>query len=432
MLLRSHSLLAALALLASCGAPGAAPSGDAGDGPDADAGNLAPDAAHADTGADAAQDASADAMTTDSGPVSCLPAPPSATVVDVRTTGAKGDATTDDTAAIQAAVDRTAGTGGTTLVPDGTYMINALRGIQLKSRMTLRLSSGATLRAIPNGSTNYEVVAIRGATDVNVVGGTIEGERGAHQGKDGQWGHGLHVVASKNVVIEAVRARECWGDGIYVGGSGSSKISVCRVLAEHNRRQGMSITSADGVVVQDSTFRDTKGQEPETGLDIEPNAGETVTNVRITRCKFQNNAGGGLLIGPARQDMTTTFVTKTLVEDNVMRGNGVGALSPPNYGIQLTACTGNTIRNNEVADNAGIGIGINDTTSAVVTGNRVTGTTLAGSNVLAGAGIVLGNDKGTQCSGNTVTGNAGNGIVSWGTSDAKPAGNTVTANGKTP
>jgi polygalacturonase len=40
--------------------------------------------------------------------------------------GRKGDGETDDTAAIQAAIDEVGGTGGTVLVPKGTYMVDAV------------------------------------------------------------------------------------------------------------------------------------------------------------------------------------------------------------------------------------------------------------------------------------------------------------------
>ncbi|MGC8863790.1 MAG: glycosyl hydrolase family 28-related protein, partial [Armatimonadota bacterium] len=44
-------------------------------------------------------------------------------VVNVRDFGAKGDGTTDDTAAFQAALDSIADKGGTVSVPAGTYLI---------------------------------------------------------------------------------------------------------------------------------------------------------------------------------------------------------------------------------------------------------------------------------------------------------------------
>ncbi len=54
----------------------------------------------------------------------CAEAPASSLVVNVKQKGAMGDGQTDDTAAIQAAIDEIAGTGGTVLVPKGTYMVD--------------------------------------------------------------------------------------------------------------------------------------------------------------------------------------------------------------------------------------------------------------------------------------------------------------------
>ena len=55
----------------------------------------------------------------------CVEAPTSALVINVKDKGAKGDGETDDTAAIQAAIDEVGGTDGTVLVPKGAYMVDA-------------------------------------------------------------------------------------------------------------------------------------------------------------------------------------------------------------------------------------------------------------------------------------------------------------------
>jgi parallel beta-helix repeat protein len=343
----------------------------------------------------------------------CVPMPTSATVVNVKDTGAKGDGVTDDTASIQAAVDQVAGSGATVLVPDGVYMIDAEKSVILKSKMTFHMSTGATLRALPNSATNYHVIYISSASEVYVVGGTIEGERGAHTGTTGEWGHGLVVSSSQNVAVDTVTSKECWGDGFYVGGASSANVTFCNVVAAHNRRQGMSVSNVNGLIVRDSRFENTIGTEPESGLDVEPNEGETVTNTLIAGCTFTNNAGGGLQIGPANVNKLNTFVTKLVAEKNKFIGNGVGGISPPNYGIRLSSCTGNTIRDNLLQDNSGVGIGVLDTNDAVVTGNTVTGTKVLGSGSEAGAGIILENDVGTTCTNNTVTGNEGYEIFTW-------------------
>src|SRR5206468_7060164 len=72
----------------------------------------------------------------------CVEAPASPLVVNVKDKGAKGDGQTDDTAAIQAAIDQVAGTKGTVLVPNGTYLVDAAGNdrLALKSDMTLKLS----------------------------------------------------------------------------------------------------------------------------------------------------------------------------------------------------------------------------------------------------------------------------------------------------
>ena len=89
-----------------------------------------------------------------------------------------------------------AGRGGTVFVPDGTYMINAVgsKQLSLKSAMTLKLSAGATLKAIPNAEKAYSVLTISAVSNVAVVGGTLLGDRDEHQGSTGEWGMGIMIM----------------------------------------------------------------------------------------------------------------------------------------------------------------------------------------------------------------------------------------------
>jgi polygalacturonase len=144
-------------------------------------------------------------------PSGCASAPTSGLLVDVRDKGAKGDGQSDDTAAIQAAVDAVAGTGGTVLVPGGTYMVDAVGKdrIRLKSDMTLWLARGAVIKAMPTSSNKYAVLSISGASNVSVVGGTLEGERDRHQGNIGEAGMGIRIDrGADTVTISGVTARK--------------------------------------------------------------------------------------------------------------------------------------------------------------------------------------------------------------------------------
>jgi parallel beta-helix repeat protein len=268
------------------------------------------------------------------------------------------------------------------------------------------------------------IVRVANARNVNILGGVIEGERNDHLGSEGQWGMGISLLNAQDVVVEGVTVRDCWGDGFYVGGAtGCSNITFCRVTADRNRRQGLSIVNAVGVVVLDSTFKNTSGTDPQCGVDLEPNAHQTVKGVRIRRCTFTNNAGGGMWGGPAYEDRHVTTLTDSIIENCTFTGNGARLSNGAVVGF--AACSGNTIRNNLITGNLGAGIQLrSEALNHLVTGNIVTGT--------QGDGILLEDCADSIVTGNTVTGNSGHGIKGARGHGATLGENTVSANGRTP
>lgn len=243
----------------------------------------------------------------------CAESPSSVLVVNVKDKGAKGDGRTNDTVPIQAAIDAIAGTGGTVFVPNGTYMVDAVdHRLTLKSDMALKLSEGATLKAIPNNSKHYSVLFIADASNVTVVGGTLQGDRDEHKGKSGEWGMGIRIGhGAKHIIISGVTAREMWGDGFYV--QGATDVRFCSVTADNNRRQGLSIIEADGLVVTNSVFKNTHGTRPSAGIDLEPNTPEQkITNVRIENSKFLHNAGGGIQIAGKKGRISNVAITSNV------------------------------------------------------------------------------------------------------------------------
>jgi len=108
-----------------------------------------------------------------------------ARVYNIRAYGAKGDKTTVDTAAVQAAIDACAGDGGgTVLVPAGTFVIGT---VEMKSDVTLHIAAGGTLLGSADGKQYHAVDAIplRGDTTLN----------------DGNWAL-FFAVHAKNFTIE--------------------------------------------------------------------------------------------------------------------------------------------------------------------------------------------------------------------------------------
>jgi polygalacturonase len=108
-----------------------------------------------------------------------------ARVYNIRSYGAKGDKTTLDTVAMQAAMDACAGDGGgTVLVPAGTFTIGT---VELKSNVTLHIAAAGTLLGSGDGKDYHAVDAIPLHGDT-----TLE---------DGNWAL-LFAVNARNVTIE--------------------------------------------------------------------------------------------------------------------------------------------------------------------------------------------------------------------------------------
>lgn len=228
-----------------------------------------------------------------------------ATVLDVRNFGAIGDGVHDDTAAIQAAINALPTDGGTVYVPGGTYMIDAVRNLRLRSQMHLQLAADAKLVAIPNAADRYYVLNVYKVSDVEISGGQILGERDQHLGTTGEWGHAIMVRGSKRITVRDMRLSRCWGDGLSIGGAAattgtipSEDVAVTNIVSTGNRRQAVTIGRSRGVKIYDSELSYTGGIKPSCGIDIEPDpdASASTSGVRVENCWIHHNAGNGIQV----------------------------------------------------------------------------------------------------------------------------------------
>ena len=233
--------------------------------------------------------------------------------INIKDKGAKGDGRTDDTEALRRAIDAVGGKDGTVFVPDGTYMIDAVgdKRVMLQSRMTLKLSPGATLKVIPNAEKHYQLLTISKASHVAVIGGTLEGDRNEHLGAGGEWGMGLMIAnGTENVIVSGTTSKNMWGDGFYI--ETASNVALCGVIADHNRRQGLSIIDGQDISIVGSTFSNTRGTDPSAGIDMEPDKPtQKITRVSIQRSKFLNNRGPGILVHAQKRSQNVSDVSIT-------------------------------------------------------------------------------------------------------------------------
>jgi hypothetical protein len=106
-----------------------------------------------------------------------------------------------------------------------------------------------------------------------------------------------------------------WGDGFYV--QDAQDVRFCGVTADANRRQGLSIIQADGLLVLNSVFKNTHGTRPSAGIDFEPDKEEQeIVNVRIIGSKFLDNAGGGIMVAGKKARVTKVEMTRNVFRNN--------------------------------------------------------------------------------------------------------------------
>lgn len=275
-------------------------------------------------------------------------------VVNVVNFGASGNGAMDDTAAFQAAIDALPSTGGTVIVPTGTYMINALKSINLRSHMRLSLASNAYVKAIPNSADRYWIVKAQGLNNVEIVGGSFIGDRTNHQGSSGQWGYGILVQGSSTVYIHDTNVSNSWGDGLLVRAinwddgsvTPSNNVTLNRVKANNNRRQGLTICPANQVYVVNSSFTGSGGAGPQGGIDIEPQTQGKTSQVRIENTVMSNNVGNGLEI---HDNVNGVSIYKVTAQNN--QGYGVFASGPTNVSITSSNISQNYLYGVDIAGN---------------------------------------------------------------------------------
>lgn len=293
--------------------------------------------------------------------------PSKESIYDITDFGAKGDGQTDNTASIQACLDKVAEDGGGIVyIPQGNFMVQTTdakneqeatvpwittRGLKVGSNTTLVFDKGAKLSAIPNNSWSYTMFNLKDVHDVNILGGELVGDRSNHDTKytqsfrrspayQGETGWGILLAGSQNVKIIGNSIHDFWGDGIDLyGENGLNKnnedITIKNNVIDNNRRQGISIENADRVLIEGNTISNTNGTTPQSGIDIEPTnwsnpSMRKANNITIRNNTFKDNNGSGVqTYGMSNHaegfENGPTEISNLVIDGNTFDGNNTNA-----------------------------------------------------------------------------------------------------------
>eukprot|EP01050_Picozoa_sp_SAG11_P018977 SAG11_NODE_2954_length_2815_cov_2.853093_1_plen_254_part_00 len=101
-----------------------------------------------------------------------------------------------------------------------------------------------------------------------------------------EWRMGIWLDASaRNVRLERLHVTDSGGDGLFVYGAVNTTVVDC--MFERHYRQGMSVISADGLLVERSTFADTNGTAPSAGVRADTSRSVDLSALhRSPMCQF--------------------------------------------------------------------------------------------------------------------------------------------------
>ncbi|ANJ56269.1 putative Ig domain-containing protein [Pseudomonas silesiensis] len=274
-------------------------------------------------------------------------------IFNVQNFGAKGDGITDDTAAIQSAIDAAAAAGGGQVyMPTGTYIVS---GGEEPSDGCLMLKSNVYLYGDGMGETNVKVAdgsdtkitgVIRSAYgeethDFGVSNLTIDGNRDSTTGKVDGWFNGYipgQEGYDSNVTLDSVEIKDCSGYGF------DPHEQTVNMVIKNSVSHGNGLDGFVADFLSDSTF------ENNVAYDNDRHGFNVVTSTHdftLANNVAYNNGGNGIVVQRGSEDIPSP--SNITITGGEVYGNGA-------EGVLIKMSSAVTVSDVDIHDNASAGI----------------------------------------------------------------------------
>lgn len=250
----------------------------------------------------------------------------------------------DNTSNLQAAINSTASAGQVLYIPAGNYSViqniatvigwndgNGVTygGLTIPSNAKLLLAQGANIQAGTGYTKHGSVINIANTANIvsNVViegyGATITMQKSEYVTQDpdedtgittDQWRHGVYIRGASNIKIFGLASNDSGGDGFIVAGLNNQNYSDAVTLldcsANNNLRNGLSIISANNLLVKRCSFANSNGHAPQAGIDIEPdNSTQRLVNIKVEDSTSSGNVAYGVNVTLLKMNSTSNPVS---------------------------------------------------------------------------------------------------------------------------
>jgi len=245
--------------------------------------------------------------------------------INAKAYGAKGDGTTNDTAALQKTLDAARdGSNKKVYIPSGTYRITS--SLKLASK-TVLIGADKNDTIIKMDAEKKDGIYIGSSNDVYV--GYLQVRDITNPGDSESWG--VHVTSGQRALIEHVKVVNSDDAGIRLGhnfngtNSKDCKVINCEVL---NTKEGSGIEAikSENAIIKDNVITGSSQHGIRLCGAINPTVTGNVSMKNSNGISVQGYTSGGTL----RQEVTGFYVANNRCVDN--RNSGINMFNSANNG----------------------------------------------------------------------------------------------------